>query len=109
MLYHDRIDVPEGIDVNKTSKSKEWNIFYYWYFLNKGSKFQPDVCNGCHNLSMMSMKLSDNTILNFKGSDCCCIISSITKREDVNLMQNIGLAKKNRKLQNNHRSKITHT
>ena len=24
MLYYDRIDISEGIDVNKTSASKEW-------------------------------------------------------------------------------------
>ena len=33
MLY----DVFEGIDVNKTSESKECNIFHYWYFLTKVS------------------------------------------------------------------------
>ena len=57
MLYYDRIDVSEGIDANKTSKSKEWDICHYWYFLNKGFKFQPNVGNGCHDLSMMSMNL----------------------------------------------------
>ena len=31
MLYFDRIDVSEGIDVNKTSESKECNICHYWY------------------------------------------------------------------------------
>ena len=34
MLYYDKIDVSEGIDVNKTSASKECNICHYWYFLN---------------------------------------------------------------------------
>ena len=34
MLYFDRIDVSEGIDVNKTSASKEYDICHYWYFLN---------------------------------------------------------------------------
>ena len=29
MLYHDKIDVSEGIDINKTSESKECNICYY--------------------------------------------------------------------------------
>ena len=48
MLYFDRIEVSEGINVNKTSKSKESNIFHYWYFLCKGFKFQPYVCNRCH-------------------------------------------------------------
>ena len=48
MLYYDRIGVSEGIDVKKASASKELNIYHYWYFLNKVFKFQPYVCNGCH-------------------------------------------------------------
>ena len=52
MLYYDRIDVFEGIDINKTSVSKYCDICHYWYFLNKGFKFQPYVCNRCHDLLM---------------------------------------------------------
>ena len=59
MLYYDRIDVSEGINVNKTSASKECNIRHYWYSLDKGFNFKPIVCNGCHDLLMMSMNLSD--------------------------------------------------
>ena len=29
MIYYDSIDVSEGIDVNKTSEMKEWNICHY--------------------------------------------------------------------------------
>ena len=50
MLYFDTIDVSEGTDVNKTSKSKECDICHYMYFSDKGFKFQPNVCNGCHDL-----------------------------------------------------------
>ena len=41
MLYYDRIDVSEGIDVNKliSSASQECDICRYCYFLNKGFKF----------------------------------------------------------------------
>ena len=35
MLYYDRTDVSEGIDVNKTSELNECDICHYWYFLNK--------------------------------------------------------------------------
>ena len=35
MLYYDRIDVHEGINVNKTSGAKECNIYHYWFFLKK--------------------------------------------------------------------------
>ena len=38
MLYYDRIDVSEGINIIKTSASKECYIFHYWYLLNKGFK-----------------------------------------------------------------------
>ena len=34
MLEYDRIDLSEGIDINKTSASKECDICHYWYFLN---------------------------------------------------------------------------
>ena len=42
MLYFDRIDVSEGIDVNKTSASKKCDICHCWYFLNKGFMFQME-------------------------------------------------------------------
>ena len=29
MLFYERIDVSEEIDINKTKKLKEWDIFYY--------------------------------------------------------------------------------
>ena len=94
MLYFDRIDVSEGIDVNKTSASKECDICHYWYFLNKGFKFQPNICNRFHDLLMMSMNLSDIATVNIKGSDYCCIISLISKNEAINLMQNADLTGK---------------
>ena len=78
MLYFDKIDVSEGIDVNKTSGSKECDICHCWYFLNKGFKFQPYVCNRCHDL-LMSMNLSNIYILNIKNADYHCIISGINK------------------------------
>ena len=34
MLYFDRIDVTEGIDVNEASASRKCDICQYWYFLN---------------------------------------------------------------------------
>ena len=33
-------------------------------------------------------------ILNIKGSDYCCIISSIRKNETINLMENADLTEK---------------
>ena len=76
-LHFDRIDVSEGTDVNERSESKECDITHYWYFLNKGFNFQPNVCNRCHNLLIVSVKLSDFAILSIKV-DYRCIISGIS-------------------------------
>ena len=94
MLYYDRIDVSERINVNKTSASKECDVCHYWYFLNYNFKFQQNVCNRCHDLLMMSVNLSDIAILNIKGSDYRRIISLISKNEAIILMQNADLTVK---------------
>ena len=47
MLYYDRIDVSEGINVNKTSVLKECVVCHYWYH---SFKFQPNVCSRCHEI-----------------------------------------------------------
>ena len=43
MLEYDRIDISEGIDVNKTSALN-------WYFKVIGFKYEPYLCNGFHDL-----------------------------------------------------------
>ena len=75
MLYVDRTEVSEGTDVNKTSASKECDICHYWYFLNYSFTFQPNVCNRCRDLLMLSMNLSDITILNIKSFDYRCVFN----------------------------------
>ena len=94
MLYLDRIDVSEGIDVNKTSASKECDICHYWYFLNYSFTFQPNVCNKWHDLLMISMNLSDIAILNIEDSSYRCVISLFSKNEAISLMQSADLTKK---------------
>ena len=66
MLYFDRsgIEVSEEINVNKTSASKACDTCHYCYFLYYSFKFQPNVCNRCHDLLMMSMNLCDIATLN---------------------------------------------
>ena len=58
-----RIDVSEGIDVNKTDESTDIDICHYWYFSSKGFKFQLHVCTECHDLLMMSLNLRSIAIL----------------------------------------------
>ena len=48
MLYYDRIDLIEGIDLNKNKSIKECMICHCSYFFCVGLNFQNFVCNGCH-------------------------------------------------------------
>ena len=98
MLYDDGIDVSEGNNINKTTASKQYDVCQYWYFLNYSFKFQPNLCNNCHDLLMMSVNLSDIAILNIKGSDYYCIISLICKNEVIKLLQNADLTEKSETL-----------
>ena len=55
MLEFERIDISEGIDVNKTTLSKECDMCHYWYSKDIGFKYEPDLCNGCHDLMQKPM------------------------------------------------------
>ena len=81
-----RIDVSEGIDVNKTSASKECDVCHYWHFLNDSFKFQPNLCNRCHGLLMMSVNLIEIAISNNEGSDYRSSINLISKNEAIKLL-----------------------
>ena len=59
MLKYEKIDVSEGIDVNKTSASKECELCHYWFFKDIGFKFEEHVCNGCHDLLTIAHSLKN--------------------------------------------------
>ena len=85
MLY-DRTDISEGIDFAKSNNSKECMICHYW-FVYYGFNFQNYVCNGSHDLTMLSFNISDIAIITVKNDDCRCIIHNIAKSETVNLLK----------------------
>ena len=66
--------------------NQKTDICHYWYILGKGFQFQPDVCNWCHHVLMMSVNHSDIAILNINGADYHCIIRGNSKTEPTNLM-----------------------
>ena len=68
MPEYDRFDVSEVIDVNKTDVSHECIISHYWYFLMINLKFQPELCNGCHDLTQKAMSFNDVAIITVKGN-----------------------------------------
>ena len=67
MLQYERIDISEGIDFDKSNKLVECMICYYWYFKDIGFKYQPYVCNGYDDFSMIVQNLDDFVILRIKS------------------------------------------
>ena len=63
MLEYDGIDVSEGIDISKTNASKECDICHYCYFLDKKFKYEPHLCNGCHDLMQKARSFNDVAIV----------------------------------------------
>ena len=74
--------------------SKECIICHYWYFLNKGFRFQLTVCKGCYDILIMSTNINSIAILNILGVDYCSIIVGITKNDSKNLIRNAALNEK---------------
>ena len=58
MISDERIDKSEGIDFNKGENSVKCMICNYYYFKDIGFKYQPYVCNRCHDFGV--------TVQNFK-------------------------------------------
>ena len=93
MLEYDRIDISEGIDINKTNASKECGICHYCYFSDKNFNYEPYLCNGCHDLMQKAMNFNDLAIVSIKGNDCRIHFWYRIKNDAV-LMNNSSFNKK---------------
>ena len=93
-LQYERIDLSKGIDVNKTSESKEYELYHYWFFIDVGFKFEEHVCNGCHDLLTMAYGLENIAILSAKGGTFRCILWGIGRNEGLRMLNNSVLEDK---------------
>ena len=85
MLECKRIDISEGVVVNKTNLSKECDICHYWYFQNIGFKYEPYLCNVCHDL--MQKATSFNVAIAYvKGNACRIHFWYMSKDDAFNIM-----------------------
>ena len=66
MLKYDKIDIIEGIDLDKTNKSKECMFCHYWYYLNKNFSYGPFSCDGCYNIVQRSTDFKNIAIIHLK-------------------------------------------
>ena len=68
-------------------------ICHYLYDSN-GFKYQPYVCNGCHDFSMSVQNLNDFFLVSVKNIDYRVYITGVDKRAALYLLNNSILSDK---------------
>ena len=91
ILQYDRIDISEGNDVNKTSLPKECDICHYWYFKDIGFRYEPYLCNGCHDLMQKSMSFNNVATVYVKGNAYRIHFWYMSKDDEINIMNGSNL------------------
>ena len=86
MFEYDRIDISEGIDVDKTNKSKECMLCHYWYFLHKNFSYGPYLCDDCYNFSQKSIDFKNIAIVHIKKNAYRIYLLYMSKREAKKLL-----------------------
>ena len=95
MLECDRIDISEGSDMGKTNKSRECDIYHYWYFLDKNFNYEKYLCNGCHDLTQKPINFNDAAIVSIKGNDYRIHFWYMSKSDAIVLMTSSSLKDRN--------------
>ena len=85
MLEYNRIDISEGIDIDKTNKSKECNICHYWCSLDNNFNYDAYLCNGCHDLMQKAMSFKNVAIASIKGNDYRIHFWYMSKNDAIDL------------------------
>ena len=89
MLEYDRINISEGIDINKCEEtSGECSLCKFYIFLDKNFKYGPYLCDGCYDMFMKTVSMQSLTIINHNGNCYCVIFTFMTKKDAYNLIEN---------------------
>ena len=87
MLEYDRIDISEGIDINKREEtSRKCSLCKFYYFLL--FKYGPYLCDGCNDMSLKAISMQNLTIVNHNGNYYRVTFTFISKKDAYNLIKN---------------------
>ena len=94
MLKYDKLDVSEGIDVNKTNESKQCMFCHYWYFLNKNFRYGPYSCDGCYDIVQRSTDFKNIAIVRIKKTAYRIYFRHMSKHQTKKIMSKFDLVGK---------------
>ena len=92
MLVYERIDISDGIDVNKSYESKEWTLCYYWYFLDRNFSYGSYLCNGCYNMTQKCNELKNIAIIHIKKTVYRICFLFMSKHQAKNVIDKEGFS-----------------
>ena len=79
MLEYDKINISEGIDINKCEKtSRKCSLCKFYYFLDKN----------CYDMSMKAVSMQNLSIINHNGNYYRVIFVFMSKKDAYNLIKN---------------------
>ena len=67
------------------------DICHYRYFKDTGFKYEPYLCNGCHDLTKKAMTFNDVAIIYIKGSAYRIHFYYMSKDDSISIMSNSNL------------------
>ena len=89
MLQYNRIDISEGIDIDKCEEtSRKCSLCKFYHFLYKNFKYGPYLCDGCYDMSMKAVNMQNLAIINHNGNYYRVIFAFMTKKDAYNLIKN---------------------
>ena len=80
MLEYNRNDISEGVDVNKTSLSKECDVCHYWYFKRICFKYET------YDLMQQAMSFNNVAVVYVKRSAYRINFCYMSKNNAINIL-----------------------
>ena len=75
MLEYDRIDISEGIDINKCEEtSARYSLCKFYYFLDKNFSY------GCYDMSLKAVSMQNLVIINYNENIIVLISRLVAKK-----------------------------
>ena len=95
MLEYDRIDISEGLDINKCEEtSARCSLCNFYYFLDKSFSYGPFLCNGCYDMSLKVVSMQNLAIITHNVNHSRVNFTFISKKDAYNLIKNATIIDK---------------
>ena len=89
MLEHKKIDISEGIEINRCEEtSRRCSLCKFYYFLDINFSYGRFLCNGCYDMPLQAVSMQNLAINNHNGNHYRVNFAFISKNDAYNLIKN---------------------